>query len=86
MTYKPFSLVSVPFPFTDKNQTKRRPALVLSQIHHQKKNGHITLLMITSAKNSTWESDHLMSTLENTGLSAPSIIRQKSFRNLNYTP
>jgi mRNA interferase MazF len=35
--------------------------------------------MITSAKNSGWTSDYLISSLEGTGLSAPSIIRQKIF-------
>lgn len=79
MTYKPFSIVVVPFPFTDKERTKRRPALVLSSIEHQKQVSHVTLLMITSAENSAWFDDHLITVLENTGLSVPSIIRQKIF-------
>jgi mRNA interferase MazF len=35
--------------------------------------------MITSAKNSSWESDHLINSLAETGLTSPSIIRQKIF-------
>ncbi len=31
MTYEPFDVVVVLFPFTDSSRTKRRPALVLSQ-------------------------------------------------------
>ena len=30
MTFDAFGVVVVPFPFTDRNTTKRRPALVLS--------------------------------------------------------
>lgn len=75
----PFSIVIVPFPFTDKLQTKRRPALVLSSVLHQKETGHITLLMITSAKNNDWSSDYSIEQLKSTGLTSPSIIRQKIF-------
>ena len=79
MIYKPFSIVVVPFPFVDKHQVRRRPALVLSSLEHQKTTRHITLLMITSAKNSDWANDYLIDTLKNTGLTTPSIIRQKLF-------
>lgn len=77
--YPSYSVVVVPFPFTDKNHQKKRPALVLSSIQHQKHTGHISLLMITSAKNSSWHSDHEIKDLESTGLRAASVIRQKIF-------
>lgn len=79
MTYKPFSVVVVPFPFTDTPKTKRRPALVLSSERFQKANGHVTLAMITSAKHSDWLGDVAISELGACGLSAPSVIRQKLF-------
>lgn len=79
MIYKPYSIVTVPFPFTDSASSKKRPALVLSCPSHQEKTNHITLLMITSAKHSAWASDHVISQPETTGLSAKSIIRQKIF-------
>ena len=79
MTYDPFSIIIVPFPFTDKLRTKRRPALVLSSTHHQKETSHITLLMITSAKHSHWKSDHPIEQLQVTGLTSPSMVRQKLF-------
>ena len=79
MTYEPFSIVVVPFPFTDREHFKKRPALVLSSIEHQQETTHITLLMITSAKNSSWDSDYEISVLDGTGLTSPSIIRQKIF-------
>ena len=79
MTYEPYSLVIVPFPFTDKVQTKKRPALVLSSIDHQSDTDHITLMMITSAKHSSWKNDYQIEDIEISGLSSPSIIRQKIF-------
>lgn len=79
MIYKPFSVVVVPFPFTDKGRVKRRPALVWSSLEHQEQTKHITLMMITSGKNSSWPSDYAFRSLESTGLSSPSIIRQKLF-------
>ncbi len=79
MIYEPFSIVVVPFPFTDTSQTKKRPAIVLSTKNHQEQTEHITLLMITSAKHSAWTTDYPIKNLAETGLSVPSIIRQKIF-------
>lgn len=79
LIYKPFSIVSVPFPFTDSGNKKRRPALVLSTQEFQQKNGHITLLMITTAKHSSWYGDHQILDLKKTGLPVESIVRQKTF-------
>lgn len=78
-TYKPFSIVVVPFPFTDTHITKKRPALVLSHQEHQKNSGNISLLMITSAKHSSWKDDSEISDLKTTGLTAESVVRQKIF-------
>lgn len=79
LIYEPFSLVVVPFPFTDKHQVKRRPALVLSSQSFQKETGHVTLLMVTSAKHSTWKNDYLLLDSNSAGLESPSIARQKIF-------
>ncbi len=79
MIYEPFSIVLVPFPFTDKNTTKKRPALTISTVEYQQHTSHITLLMITSAKNSAWYNDHAIRFLEEAGLNTPSMIRQKIF-------
>jgi len=79
MIYDPLSVVVVPFPFTDSANFKKRPAVVVSSITHQKSTHHVTLLMITSAKNSSWESDYLISALKEAGLTSRSIIRQKLF-------
>jgi len=79
MTYKPFSIIVIPYPFTDSAKTKRRPTLVLSSEKHQKETSHITLAMITSAKKSAWLDDYEILDLKKTGLKAKSIIRQKIF-------
>lgn len=79
MTYKPYSIIVVPFPFTDSVETKRRPALVISSEQYQLETEHISLLMITTAKHRHWYHDHPIIDLNSSGLSAPSIIRQKLF-------
>jgi mRNA interferase MazF len=79
MIYKPFSIVVVPFPFTDMNAQKKRPAVVISSELFQKHNEHISLIMITTAKNSTWFGDYEIQNLKATGLQVKSIVRQKIF-------
>lgn len=80
MTYKPFDVVVVPFPFTDSGQTKRRPALVLSQsTNFGDKIGHAILAMITSQKNEPWPLDSAIQNLKQSGLTAPSVVRMKLF-------
>ena len=79
LIFEKFSVVVVPFPFTDQNASKRRPALVLSSIAFNTSVGHSVLAMITSAKNSSWLLDVEISDLACAGLSSPSIIRMKLF-------
>lgn len=79
MVYDPYSIILVPFPFTDKNHKKKRPALIISSTKHQQQTGHTTVLMITTAKKSSWPSDYSIKSLSSTGLHSTSIIRQKIF-------
>ncbi len=79
MTYDPFSIVVVPFPFTDSSKSKKRPALVISSKQYQIETGHITLAMITSASHTKWYGDYEIQNLESAGLSKDSIVRQKIF-------
>jgi mRNA interferase MazF len=80
MIYEPFDVVVVPFPFTDSAQTKRRPALVLSQTSNfGNKIGHSVLAMITSKKNAPWPLDCEIMNKEESGLTAPSVVRMKLF-------
>ena len=78
--YKQFSVVAVPFPFTDKDRKKKRPALVVSNpASFDKKIGHSVLAMITSAKNSSWPLDVKLQNLKESGLPASSVVRMKFF-------
>lgn len=80
MTFSAFDVVVVPFPFTDKTTTKRRPALILSDARaFNLQVGQAVMAMITSAKNSDWPLDIEIQDLDAAGLPAPSIIRMKLF-------
>ncbi len=80
MVYKPFDVVVVPFPFADSAQTKRRPALVLSQNKNfGDKIEHSILAMITSHKNAPWPLDCEIKIKKLSGLTAPSVVRMKLF-------
>ena len=80
MTYEPFDVVVVPFPFTDSSRTKRRPALVLSQkIGFGVIIEHSVLAMITSQKNEPWPLDIAIKNKKQSGLTAPSMVRLKLF-------
>ena len=79
LIFDKFSVVVVPFPFTDQTATKRRPALVLSSAPFNISVGHSVLAMITSAKNSNWLFDVAISDLNSAGLSSSSIVRMKLF-------
>jgi mRNA interferase MazF len=76
---EPFDVVVVPFPFTDRNASKRRPALVLSSSDFNQKAAHSVLAMITSAGQSRWPGDHLIKDLDAAGLPAECVIRLKVF-------
>jgi mRNA interferase MazF len=80
MTYNPFDVVVVPFPFTDSAQTKRRPALILSQNEcFNNKIEHSVLAMITSRKNDPWPLDCPLLNKNQSGLTASSVVRMKLF-------
>ena len=80
MSFEAFSVVVVPFPFTDRATSKRRPALVLSddKLFNQPI-GHSVLAMITSAKQSSWPLDQVINDLDSAGLPAASLVRMKLF-------
>lgn len=78
--YKSFDIVTVHFPFTDTENTKVRPALVISSDKYfSKELNHSILAMITSAQHSSWPLDLKIGDLNLCGLEKPSIIRLKIF-------
>jgi mRNA interferase MazF len=79
VTSEPWSVVVVPFPFIDRRQTKRRPAVVLSPLAFQTDHGCAVLGMITDARNPRWPSDVSIDDLDAAGLRFPSIFRCKIF-------
>jgi mRNA interferase MazF len=80
VTFDAFDVVVVPFPFTDRTTTKRRPALVLSDAgNFNKQVGQSVLTMITSAVNSNWPLDVDITDLDSAGLPSASVARMKLF-------
>ena len=75
-----FAVVRVPFPFTDRNATRYRPALVISDANAlNTPAGHSVMAMITSDGNPPWPLDCRIGDLKVAGLPAPSKIRFKLF-------
>lgn len=80
MAFDRFTVVRVPFPFTDRNATKNRPALVLSDAAaFNTPAGHSVMAMITSQTNAPWPLDCPLADLAAAGLPAPSKVRFKLF-------
>jgi mRNA interferase MazF len=79
VTFDRFDVVIVPFPFTDRRASKRRPALVLSNPAFAAETGNSVLAMITSAKQSTWPGDADVADLAEAGLPQPCKVRMKLF-------
>ena len=80
MGFDRYAVVRVPFPFSDRNSTKNRPAVVLSD--RQAFNtpaGHAVMAMITSQSNAPWPLDCVLTDLAAAGLPAPSVVRFKLF-------
>jgi len=79
-SFERYDVVRVPFPFTDRQAEKNRPALVLSAgTTFNRPAGHSVLAMITSAGHASWPLDATISDMKSAGLPAPSIVRCKMF-------
>ncbi|MBX9613566.1 MAG: type II toxin-antitoxin system PemK/MazF family toxin [Burkholderiales bacterium] len=79
LALQPFDVVVVPFPFTDREASKRRPALVLTRSDFNQSARHSVLAMITSADQSSWPGDHRIEDLDAAGLPTECVVRLKLF-------
>ncbi|NCS65938.1 MAG: transcriptional regulator [Hydrogenophilales bacterium CG03_land_8_20_14_0_80_62_28] len=80
MDFERYAVVRVPFPFTDRNTSKNRPALVLSDpVAFNTPAGHSVMAMITSQANPPWPLDCPLTDLAAAGLPAASKVRFKLF-------
>jgi len=79
-TYEHYDVGRIPFPFTDRQAEKNRPALVLSDAAaFGRLAGHSVMAMITSAIHARWPLDVPITDLQAAGLPVPSIVRFKVF-------
>jgi mRNA interferase MazF len=70
-----WTIVKLPFPYTDRPVRQRRPALVIASETQDTASGLLWVLMITSAENRGWSRDVEISDLTGTGLPVRSIVR-----------
>ena len=73
-----WDVVIVPFPFIDKPDAKRRPALVLSNIAFNR-SGHTVLAMITTRGHRPWPGDSEIEEYSAAGLKLQCQVRFKIF-------
>lgn len=79
MTCEPLDIGVVPFPFTDRRATKRRPALVVSSAEFNEAHEQSILAMITSSAGASWLSDVTIEGWREAGLAVPCRIRLELF-------
>lgn len=79
MTFKAFDVVAVPFPFTDRDATKRRPALVISNERFNQQHNQLVLAMITTVTDNVWLSDVSLANWQEAGLKVACHFRLKLF-------
>lgn len=80
MTFEQFTVVKVPFPFTDRLAQKNRPAVILSTSDgFNTPSGHSVVAMITTGAGAPWPLDCPLADLETAGLPAASLVRFKLF-------
>lgn len=80
MGFERYTVVRVPFPFTDRDTAKNRPAVVLSDpVAFNTPAGHSVMAMITSQANAPWPLDCTLTDLAAAGLPAASKVRFKLF-------
>ncbi len=69
----------VAVPFTDRDATKRRPALVISNERFNQQHNQLVLDMITTTTDNVWPSDVSLTDWQDAGLKVPCHFRLKLF-------
>jgi mRNA interferase MazF len=78
VTFSPFDVVIMPFPFADRRETVVRPAVILTPFAgFGEMSGIAMAAMITSAKRSNWPFDVTIDDLASAGLRLPCVVRMK---------
>ena len=75
MTFAPFEVVVVPFPYSDRLAEKRRPALVVSAPQLVATLDRLWVAMITTDRGQLIHGDSRIDDIVAAGLPAPSIVR-----------
>ncbi|NET35566.1 MAG: type II toxin-antitoxin system PemK/MazF family toxin [Cyanothece sp. SIO1E1] len=76
MTYEFGDVLLIPFPFTDQSTTKKRPAVVISSNHYNRRYLDVILMAISSQMQATAYSDNLViQDWQSAGLLKPSVIK-----------
>ena len=78
MTCESLDVIVVPFPFTDRDASRRRPALIVSSASFHSRHRQSILAMITST-HAEWPSDVSIRRWREAGLRVPCKIRLKLF-------
>ena len=78
MTCEAWDVVVVPFPFSERSGSRRRPALVLSKPSLNKA-GHTIMAMITTSSRNPWPGDVEIADLAAAGLRVECRVRLKLF-------
>ena len=79
MTFKAFDVVVVPFQFTDRDASKRRPAVVISNALFNQQHDQLVLAMITTTSDNVWPSDVSLTHWQEVGLKVACHFRLKLF-------
>ncbi len=77
-TFDAWDVVVVPFPFSERPGSKRRPALVLSRASFRG-SGHAVLAMVTTRGHRPWPGDTELDDPGAAGLDRPCMVRLKIF-------